>query len=87
MLFDRAPALEASALKSYAAELGLNAAQFDSCLDSSQYRAVVQLDYQDAISRGFPGTPTFLINDKPFVGAPSFAYLQSLIDSLLGSGG
>lgn len=87
LLYDRAPAIGQSDLKRYAGQLGLDTVTFNQCLDSGQYQATVDRDKQEAFSRGFRGTPSFLINDKPLAGPPSLQYLQSLIDSILGTGG
>ena len=87
LLYDRAPAIGLSDLKSYASQLGLDTTKFNQCLDSGQYQAAVDRDKQEAFARGFRGTPSFLINDKPLAGPPSLQYLQNLIDSILGIGG
>ena len=87
LLYARAPALSVSDLKAYAAELGLNNNQFNQCLDSGKHRATVQHDLQDAERRGFRGTPSFLINDRPLVGPPSAQYLDQQINAILASGG
>lgn len=87
LLYDRAPAIGLSDLKRYAGQLGLDTVTFNQCLDSGQYQATVDRDKQEAFARGFRGTPSFLINDKPLAGPPSLQYLQSLIDSILGIGG
>ena len=86
-LFAHAPALSVSDLKAYAAEVGLDTARFNQCLDSSQHKATVDHDLQDAFARGFRGTPSFLVNNQPLAGPPSLEYLQTLIDPLLASGG
>jgi protein-disulfide isomerase len=87
LLYDRAPALSINDLKSYAAELGVDAARFNQCLDSGQHKATVDRDWQDALQRKFRGTPSFLVNDKALVGPPTFEYLESLIDPILASPG
>jgi protein-disulfide isomerase len=67
--------------------MGLDAAKFNQCLDSGQHQAEVNRDLQDALARRFTGTPTFLINDKPLAGPPTFQVLQNLLDSILARGG
>lgn len=86
LLYARQPALDVNSLKDYAAQLGLDAAKFNPCLDSGRHKAEVDSNLRDAMSRGFRGTPTFLINDMPVVGGPSLGYLRQLIDPLLASG-
>lgn len=83
LLYARQPALSVKDLKSYAAEQGLNTTAFNQCMDSSKYAATVEREKQDAFARGFRGTPSFLVNDKPLPGPPNAAYLEQLIDSLL----
>lgn len=87
VLFDHAPALGVSDLRAYAAEVGLEPAKFNQCIDSGQHKATVDHDLQDAFARGFRGTPSFLVNNQPLAGPPSLEYLQSLIDPILSSGG
>lgn len=87
LLFARAPALGTNDLKSYAAELGLDTAQFNQCLDSGKHRETVRQDWQDAEAHGFLGTPSFLINNQPLVGPPTADLLEQKIDAILAAGG
>ncbi len=87
VLYARQPILDVDSLKSYAAQMGLDVAKFNQCLDSSQHQAEVNRDLQDAFARHFAGTPSFLINDKPLAGPQSFEMLQSLIDPILARSG
>jgi protein-disulfide isomerase len=85
VLFDSAPALSASDLKGYAAQIGLDTQEFNQCLDSGQNRAKVQQSLNQAQREyGFPGTPSFLVNGKKLIGPPSYETLKSMIDSILG---
>ena len=65
----------------------LETGTFNQCLDSGQHAATVDHDLQDAITHRFRGTPSFLLNDQPLAGPPSFEYLRRLIDSILSTGG
>ncbi|GIW18049.1 MAG: hypothetical protein KatS3mg064_1206 [Tepidiforma sp.] len=59
-------------LKKYAAELGLDTAQFDRCLDTSQHLDEVTEQQRTANSFGIRGTPGFLVNGQPLgAGAPA----------------
>jgi len=49
------------ALKQFAADLGLDTAQFNECLDSGKYSDRVSYNKQVGISNGVEGTPTFFI--------------------------
>jgi protein-disulfide isomerase len=72
------------ALKKFARDLNLNAAQFANCIDTNKYAAVVQADLDEGTRLGVPGTPTFYANGKPLpVGSLDFEEFQRLIDPLL----
>jgi protein-disulfide isomerase len=83
LLYQRAPALSVSDLKSYAAELGLDTARFNQCLDSGEKAAIIEKSKQDAQQRGFTATPDFLLNGQTIIGPPSFADLETRIDAIL----
>jgi len=83
LLYIKQPAITVSDLKNYAAQLGLDTAKFNTCLDSGQHAADVQADLQDGLSRGFRATPAFLINDRPLLGAPSVDMLSQMIEGKL----
>ena len=83
LLYAKAPALSSSDLKSYAAQLGLNTAQFDQCLDSSQDKAKIDQSMAEARGYGFIGTPSFIVNGQKVIGPASFAQLKSMIDPIL----
>ena len=76
-------ALAPDQLKSYAAALGLDAAQFNECLDSGKYRSYVANDQGAALAAGARGTPTFFINGQQ-VGF-SYEAMASTIQNELGS--
>jgi len=61
-----------SAFKSEAADLGLDTATFDDCLDSGKHTAEVQKDMQDGQTYGVGGTPAFFINGQLVSGAIPF---------------
>ncbi|HEX7394879.1 MAG TPA: thioredoxin domain-containing protein, partial [Anaerolineaceae bacterium] len=67
----------------YAAQLGLDTAKFNTCLDTGQHANDVQADLKDGLSRGFRATPAFLVNDQPYAGPPSYEQLSQLIDTNL----
>ncbi|MGH2632777.1 MAG: DsbA family protein [Tepidiformaceae bacterium] len=58
-------------LKSFAADVGLDTAKFNSCYDSNKFLDQVNSDYTDAKQLGVSGTPTFFINGTPLQGTPS----------------
>ncbi len=82
-MFANQNSLTVDNLKAWAAQLGLNAAQFNTCLDSGQMAAVVQQEEQEGQQAGVQGTPSFLINGKLVVGAQPFSAFQQAIDAAL----
>jgi len=86
LLYAKAPALSVTDLKTYAVQLGLNAARFDQCLDSGQDKAKVDQSMAEARSYGFIGTPAFIVNGQKVIGPASFSQFKSMIDPLLKNG-
>ena len=83
LLWANQSALDVDSLKAYAAQLGLDTATFDDCLDSGTNATEVQNDYDDGVSYGVLGTPAFFINGIMVAGAQPFSTFQAIIDSLL----
>jgi protein-disulfide isomerase len=50
--------------KEYAVSLGLNAASFNSCLDSNKYSDKIQKESSEGSQYGISGTPTFYIGNQ-----------------------
>jgi protein-disulfide isomerase len=65
-------AADVDSLKSHAADLGLDTATFNDCLDTGKQTAEVEKDYQDGQSYGVTGTPAFFINGRLVSGAIPF---------------
>jgi protein-disulfide isomerase len=63
---------------------GLDADEFRTCLESEEYHDEIMNDYNDALSYGVTGTPTFFVNGRRIVGAQPFSVFQSAIDEELG---
>jgi len=74
-------------LKGYAAQLGLDTAAFNDCVDSGKYTQEVQKDYDDGLAAGVTGTPAFYINGRQVIGAQPFASFQAAIDAALQQAG
>jgi protein-disulfide isomerase len=70
-------------LKQYAAQLGLDQGQFNSCLDEGKYKQAVEDDAALAQKAGASGTPTFFINGKKLVGAQPYAAFKTIIEAEL----
>jgi protein-disulfide isomerase len=80
----------ANNLKKLAVQIpGLDKQKFDSCLDSAKYKSFVDRDNVLAISSGFQGTPTFIIEKtdgskaERLLGAYPFPSFQAIIDKKL----
>jgi protein-disulfide isomerase len=75
-----------STFKKYASELGLAQAQFDACLSGNKYADRIAADQKEGQAAGVTGTPSFLINGAPMVGAQPYAAFQQQIEYYLAGG-
>jgi protein-disulfide isomerase len=82
-LFANQQALAVEQLKAKATELGMNAEQFNSCLDTSKHAAVIQADMKDGSAAGVSGTPAMFINGRFISGAVPLEQITSVIDDEL----
>ncbi len=82
-LFQRSPALGVEHVTAYAAEAGLDTERFEDCLESGRKADVVAADFEDGLSYGVSGTPTFFINGRRVVGTLSLDEFESYIDAAL----
>lgn len=80
----------ANNLKKFASSIpGINTLEFNSCLDNNKHKPQVDGDNALAISSGFQGTPTFVIekkdgsNKETLLGAYPFPSFQAIIDKKL----
>lgn len=64
----------------YAKELGLNVSLFTECFESGKHQEKVALSTRESMENGGTGTPFFLINDNPIVGAQPFESFKQIID-------
>ncbi len=83
VLFEHQGALAVPDLKRYAQDVGMDAGDFDDCLDSGKNAREVLLDLQDGQQAGVTGTPAFLVNDLLLSGAQPFEQFQVVIDQAL----
>lgn len=70
-------------LKQFAAVVGLNTLQFNTCLDSNKYLDKVQKDTEDGRTAGVSGTPTTFVNGEAINGAVPFSVLRNAIEGAL----
>jgi len=89
LLFQNQGALDVNSLKGYAAQIGLDTAKFNDCLDSGEMAGAVQADIeagQEALQEAGVtsiGVPAFLINGKPVIGAQPYDVFKQAIDEAL----
>jgi protein-disulfide isomerase len=69
----------AGVFKGYAAELGLETAAFDACLDSDRWVSEINANLSEGAGLGVRATPTFFVNGYPIVGAQSYEVFQYAI--------
>ena len=84
VLMQNQAALGVEKLKSFASELGLDRARFDSALDSGKFAEMVQRDVEDGMKLGLKGTPSLFINGRR-VTAKSYEELKASVDAALKS--
>ena len=70
-------------LKQFAAELGLDQEEFDTCLDSHRHIDLIEREREEATSLGARGTPTLVINGQMVPGYLPFDRFQPLIEEAL----
>ncbi len=82
-MFGNQQALAVEQLKAKAAELGMNADQFDKCLDSGKHKDQIQADIAAGSAAGVNGTPALFINGRFISGAVPFSEIQKVVDDEL----
>jgi len=82
-LFANQSKLQVEAMKQTATEIGLDAAKFNQCMDSSKYAAEVQKDVDEGSRYGVTGTPAFFINGRMLSGAQPLEAFTEMIDEEL----
>lgn len=75
--------LSETALTGYAQTLGLNMSQFSSCLASRTHASAIDTDFQDGLTVGIRGTPSYIVNQTKVEGSIPKEAWDSLIVDLL----
>ena len=70
-------------LEKFAVNLGLNSATFNTCLETSKYKDLLNNQSQTARDHGALGTPTFFFNNELVRGVQPYSYFQTKLDNLL----
>jgi len=82
-LFDNQDELTVANLKRWAAELGMDAATFDACLDGGTHRDLVEAGVQEGNRYGVSSTPTLYVNGRAVVGALPFEMFDDIVEEEL----
>jgi protein-disulfide isomerase len=82
-LIDNPSALSTPALKTTAAQLGLDRVSFDACLDEHKYENAVIADRTQGERIGAHGTPYFIVGSRSMSGAQPVSAFDSAIDEQL----
>ena len=82
VLMQNQSSLAVEKLKTFAGELGLDRARFDTALDSGKFAELVQRDVEDGMKLGVKGTPSVFINGRR-VTAKSYDELKASVEAAL----
>jgi len=83
ILYEKKNQLSISNYKVWATELGLNANQFNNCLDSDKYAGEVSDDLEEGTILGVNGTPATFVNGRLVAGAQPFSAFEIIIEEEL----
>jgi protein-disulfide isomerase len=83
VLFANQQALQPEFLKKYAADLGLNATTFATCLDTAKYADRIQEQMGIGTGLGVGSTPSTFVNGRLVSGAVPFETFSAIIDEEL----
>jgi predicted DsbA family dithiol-disulfide isomerase len=70
-------------LKRFAAEVGMDAVKFNSCVDTDKYLDKVRAEAAAAKQKGITSTPVFLINGQQISGAQPYDQFDRIINVFL----
>lgn len=60
--------------------------RFEAAIESGKYEEVVEEDFREAQDAGIQGTPSFIINGQPLVGAHPVETFAQAIEAESGNG-
>ena len=81
------PSLDVESLKLYAADIGVNTAAFNRCLDEGAKASLVQQDLRDGYMLGVNGTPNFFVNGYTLKGAQPIDVFSAYIEAAMEDAG
>jgi predicted DsbA family dithiol-disulfide isomerase len=68
----------------FAEEIGVDADEFNECVESDKFEEEIYSDMVDAQNAGIGATPSFVIDGKILVGAQPFEAFEKVIEEALG---
>ena len=74
-------------LAGIAQNVGLNLEQYSSCMTSHKYLAQLQANFDEAVARKAPGTPTFVFGSKMIWAPLTYDQFRAYVDSALAAQG
>jgi protein-disulfide isomerase/uncharacterized membrane protein len=80
LIFENQATLAAGKASEWAKSTGLNATQFDTCMNSADVSNAVSKDVDEGEQLGIQSTPTFFINGRRVEGLPEIEVWDKLID-------
>lgn len=83
LLFEKGVVGGVATFKGYAKDIGLDTADFNTCLDSGEMASEVQKDFLDGQKVGIQGTPGFFVNGVEVSGAQPFSVFEQVIEAAL----
>lgn len=83
LVFTNQATLSNSAYKDWAVQLGLDATEFNTCLDTRKHLSAVRSNLAEGQQAGVTGTPAFIINGQLISGAQPYPVFQQAIESAL----
>jgi protein-disulfide isomerase len=67
----------------YASDIGIDRAQFESCVTTNRHLTQIKADIAFAEQNGIRSTPTFIIRDRLYAGAQPYAVFKQVLDTML----
>ena len=66
-----------------AQQAGLNMQQYEGCIESGKFHPQIKANYEEALRRGIPSTPTFIIGTQQVNGAIGYDAFKRYVDQAL----
>lgn len=74
-----------AAVRTASAEVGVDGAAVQACIDAGTYQELVRADYAAAIAEGIRSRPVFRIGEQTLIGAQPLSVFQRLLDQAIGA--